>query len=1333
MSTKAQTAVLLSLLMLSSGCMGLFGESTDEPETIDCVVQPNHPDCIEDQITADDCRLDQIFTGTQCRQMEKPDDLSYGLTNVSLVVGEEMQALTPSFTGDGPQFWVINPSLPFGITFDRDNGVISGSPIDTSNQIRYTIMGSNAVGSTNVWINLEVIVRPPSSATYQESTLTCELANPCGIAAPTLEGGIPDAWSIEPMLPNGLSLFADGSISGTPTHLGDSNHTFSVSNQGGSIETTIRIIILHEAPMGLGYGGNSLHLSIGDEVQVIPSTTGGEIVSWSVEPSLPDGLNLMQTDGSIRGSPTEVQSLTVHRITASNTGGSISVDVLISVADIAVVNLVYTPWEHDLRIGEQISVTPTYSGGTPDSWQINPDLPTGFVFDSTNGTISGTASEVQSSWQTWKIWSNNTGGSTSTVFKIRVTSMAPDLISWEFNEYTLASNDSAFIQVTNNGPEIDSWEIEPDLPDGLSILNNGSIAGTPTHNTDWIEYTIWANNTGGSVGLLLWIVVHDLRADQEELLRGMGETNWGGWPSPILPIGEWAFPIGFTQEGYGSTIPVISGSHVGRGKMLGYGHESWVDGAGEAETEFSLRAVEWVCGENADVGLAYGAGFDDFEDELQAEGHTVHLSVTPADLSGIDCLLDEFWNGHDDQDNQNLIDFMLEGGGLIMGGHAWYWSYSNSDVAHNYPGNKIAKTTGLFISHAWGYNDVDLSDIPHELARPHAAIEAIRADRIDNQTLSTDDAAIADATLSVCTGVVTLDFHGFWAPLRETVNATGWTVIEYGTLWQNIGHNMGEDSVADTLLRVEAALTQGLPANELPAHPSHVEFPGEVSSNATRILQTVSIDGNQSGLPSNFGYAGARAHVRMTTGLYAAPGEVVTVTLPNHTVDSGAYILVGAHSDNLWSKDQLHRHPQIVRWWYIDEATMEVGNAFGGPIYIAIEPGSTLGDFEVTISNVVKAPMFVLGETGDFEWLYYESEHPAPWAELISNNFIMTVPSHEIRDLTNPTELMEWWDVALEMEHELYGYLPWPRVERAVFDAQISAGWMHSGYPFMAHDLSVAGVVNVSYMSENGDWGMFHELGHNHQWMPSTLPGTTETGCNFASVYLMEDLVGVDGHGAVDPAQRASRMRSYFDDGSNIANWSVWIALDTYLIIKEEWGWGPITDALSVYYTLPAAEIPTTGDEEFNAWVLHLSNATGYNLAPYHSAWGFPLTQNTHDSLVHLPIWVDDPLRGEYFTYHAILRNLGVNTTTSSTAAFSWETYDNGTNTSLTIYYGLTDMGNQSWIWGNSAGLGDSGVGWFNYEITGLSSNTTYYARVKASNEDGDTWFGPISWTTTGN
>ena len=467
----------------------------------------------------------------------------------------------------------------------------------------------------------------------------------------------------------------------------------------------------------------------------------------------------------------------------------------------------------------------------------------------------------------------------------------------------------------------------------------------------------------------------------------------------------------------------------------------------------------------------------------------------------------------------------------------------------------------------------------------------------------------------------------------------------------------------------------------------------------------------------------------MSTGLYAAPGEVVTVTLPSEIVDSGTYVLVGAHSDSLWSKSQLHRHPQIVRWWYIDEATMEVGNAFGGPIYIAISPGSTLGDFQASISNAVKAPTYIHGETDVFQWLQQYRHDPAPWAEVGSDQFILTVPSHEIRGLDNPQDLMDWWDQALEMEHELYGYLPWPRVERAVFDAQISAGWMHSGYPFMAHDLSVSGVVNVSYMSENGDWGMFHELGHNHQWMPSTLPGTTETGCNFASVYLMEDLVGIEGHGAVDPAQRASRMRAYFDDGSNIANWSVWIALDTYLIIKEEWGWGPITEALNVYYTLPAAEVPTNGDEEFNAWVLHLSNATGYNLAPYHAAWGFPLTQATFDALEHLPVWVDDPLRGEYHAYEAMLQNLGTTNVTSSAADIIWDVYDNGTNTTLTVYYGQTDMGNNSQLWPYSVGAGTPQVGPGSAEISFSGDGATQYIRIKASNEEGEVWFGPISVT----
>ena len=182
-------------------------------------------------------------------------------------------------------------------------------------------------------------------------------------------------------------------------------------------------------------------------------------MSWSVEPPLPDGLTLHQIDGSIRGTPNIVQSLTTYLFTATNTAGSINVEVLISVSDIAVSNIQYSPYEIDLEIDQSIGwIEPNYSGGTPDSWQIDPVLPSGFIFDVYNGTISGTAENIQD-WSTHNIWANNTGGSTYTTVRFKITSAPPDLISWEGNDFAFASNESIFIQATNDGPDIESWSI----------------------------------------------------------------------------------------------------------------------------------------------------------------------------------------------------------------------------------------------------------------------------------------------------------------------------------------------------------------------------------------------------------------------------------------------------------------------------------------------------------------------------------------------------------------------------------------------------------------------------------------------------------------------------------------------------------------------------------------------------------------------------------------------------------------------------------------------------------------------------------------------------------
>jgi hypothetical protein len=54
-----------------------------------------------------------------------------------------------------------------------------------------------------------------------------------------------------------------------------------------------------------------------------------------------------------------------------------------------------------------------------------------------------------------------------------------------------------------------------------------------------------------------------------------------------------------------------------------------------------------------------------------------------------------------------------------------------------------------------------------------------------------------------------------------------------------------------------------------------------------------------------------------------------------------------------------------------------------------------------------------------------------------------------------------------------------PRAERIVLDCDISAGWMHSGYPIMAYtDPGVASRLNLpNWIGRDNSWGPFHELG----------------------------------------------------------------------------------------------------------------------------------------------------------------------------------------------------------------------------------------------------------------
>jgi hypothetical protein len=136
----------------------------------------------------------------------------------------------------------------------------------------------------------------------------------------------------------------------------------------------------------------------------------GQVVSWSVSPSLPAGISLDTSTGDISGTPTAITSSAVYTITATNSGGSDTTEVTIVVND-ALPVITYSSTSYSLtKDVTMTSATATVTGGAVVTWSISPTtLPAGLAFETSNGTIWGTPTAISSS-ASYTVSATNTGG-----------------------------------------------------------------------------------------------------------------------------------------------------------------------------------------------------------------------------------------------------------------------------------------------------------------------------------------------------------------------------------------------------------------------------------------------------------------------------------------------------------------------------------------------------------------------------------------------------------------------------------------------------------------------------------------------------------------------------------------------------------------------------------------------------------------------------------------------------------------------------------------------------------------------------------------------------------
>ena len=173
------------------------------------------------------------------------------------------------------------------------------------------------------------------------------------------------------------------------------------------------------APSNLSYSSSTLNLTVGTAMTSLSPTVTGIVTSYSVSPAFPGGLSLNSSTGVISGTPTSAQSAIGYVITASNTGGSSTFLVNIAVNNISPSNLRYRSSSMSLTLGSPIEPLIPVVTGDVLSYSIIPSLPSGLIFNSSTGVISGTPTLAQSSVN-YTVTASNNSGSTNYLLSIGI-------------------------------------------------------------------------------------------------------------------------------------------------------------------------------------------------------------------------------------------------------------------------------------------------------------------------------------------------------------------------------------------------------------------------------------------------------------------------------------------------------------------------------------------------------------------------------------------------------------------------------------------------------------------------------------------------------------------------------------------------------------------------------------------------------------------------------------------------------------------------------------------------------------------------------------------------
>ena len=710
------------------------------------------------------------------------------------------------------------------------------------------------------------------------------------------------------------------------------------------------------------------------------------------------------------------------------------------------------------------------------------------------------------------------------------------------------------------------------------------------------------------------VSVDSVSQARAELVRNVQMIDSGGLPGVVLCGGAEAFPV-VGAACSKAVLPVAAAAFYGKGHVVAVGHPSFYSAEGLAKGDtatFVTNALIWLGQGKHTVAVFKNP---DFAKALRGLGGFEVTEIPSIDALTIQGVLAAYPDNLLPGDIEHVRSFIKSGGGLLASGIGWGWQQvtgGKSLVSDNLF-NRLLGPAGLLIT-----ADTTERTAPggYRVDTIPQGVNIIEAAALAASGTCRDASLLRQLNVTLCSAKSVLPPGD--SEISKAVDALLHTP-QAAKLPSPASPLKAADIPARLTLLEQQNAWRAHPLDPWRAHPSAAAYPGLPPADAPRGSRTLTVD-----------LAIPRWH---STGLYAAAGEPITAELSPGAEKSKLRLRIGATTCDNTRHDHWERAPKVDMEYPLTNATTTVTSPFGGLLYVVVpdKADTDLAHIQVTLRNACRAPWFKAGRDTLDAWKHSIRTYPAPWAELESGKIILTVPSDVIRTLDDPAALLAFWERVADQDAKLTAIDPQGRrsAERFSADVQLCAGWMHAGYPIMIPFVTAKELVSLDTLKTKGDWGFFHELGHNHQNSDWTFEGTGEVTVNFFTLYDMENLCGIPPRKTrMGEEGIQKQVRKWVANGKTHDEWckEPFLALETFTRLQQAFGWKAFEKLFAEYRSLNKDERPKNDAEKRDQWVIRLSRLTGQNMAAVFDAWNIPLSEKARQTCASYPRPTDSRL-----------------------------------------------------------------------------------------------------------